>query len=293
MQLAMLSLVTNNVQYIPGAEFERFLPMIRRILISTTCLLAISVCGAFCSTTRIHAQQPDSVDLHPDSQLTALLLRSPVAATPKHQFGAQVGLFNSSKRDMGVEVNMFLVTTNLRRVNIGSALVRVASDNRNIVAVRCQIPHRTPLGRYHLVMAATTLNGEQVLDRKQILIVDIEPVNRDLDAVIETILDSYGDTLDQESLVAMVDAVMNSESGDTEIDKPEPKPVTFIYHGTVSYIKRDKQGNISKIRVSGDDGSSKTFECDSTTKYPNGVPKKNEAVKVTHDYHNNATEVNK
>ena len=264
--------------------------MIRRILISTTCLLAISVCGAFCSTTRIHAQQPDSGNLHPDSQLTALLLRSPVAATPGHQFGAQVGLFNSSKRDMGVEVNMFLVTTNLRRVNIGSILVRVASDNRNIVAVRCQIPHRTPLGRYQLVMAATTLNGAQVLDRKQILIVDLEPVNRDLDAVIETILDSYGDTLDQESLVAMVGTVMNSESGDTEIDKTEPKPVILIYRGTVDRVWR-KNDKIVKIRVNGEDGSSKTFDCNVRTKYPNGEPKESDAVKVTHDYRKNATEV--
>lgn len=69
--------------------------MIRRILTSTTCLLAITVCGAFFSTTQLQAQQPNSVDLHPDSQLIALILRSPVAATPGHQFGAQVGLFNS------------------------------------------------------------------------------------------------------------------------------------------------------------------------------------------------------
>ena len=86
--------------------------MIRRILITTTCLLAITVCGVFFSTSQLHAQQPDSVDLNSDSQLIALLLRSPVAATPGHQFPAQVGLFNSSKRGMGVEVNLFLVTGN-------------------------------------------------------------------------------------------------------------------------------------------------------------------------------------
>ncbi|MBT4693925.1 MAG: hypothetical protein HOB73_11325 [Planctomycetaceae bacterium] len=256
--------------------------MIRRILISTTCLLAITVCGVFFSASQLHAQQPDSVDLNSDSQLIALLLRSPVAAIPGHQFGAQVGLFNSSKRGMGVEVNMFLVTGNLRRVNIGSALVRVASDSRRIVAVRCQIPRETPRGHYQLVMAATTLQGEQVLDRKRILIVHPNPVQRDLDAVIETILDSHGDTHDQDSLVAMVDAVMNSEFGEVEIDKRTPKPVLSIYRGTVSYIKRDRNDNIIKIRVTGEDGSSKTFECNGNTQYPNGEPKINDAVKVTH-----------
>ena len=267
--------------------------MIRRILISTTCLLAITVCGAFFSTAPLHAQQPDSVDLNPDSQLIALLLRSPVAATPGHQFGAQVGLFNSSKRGMGIQVNMFLVTNNLSRVNIGSVLVRVASDSRRIVAIRCQIPHRTPLGHYQLVMAATTLNGEQVLDRKRILIVHPEPVHRNLDAVITTILDSYGDTLDQESLVEMADAVMNSEAGDVEIGKQTPKPKLFTYRGTVSYIKRDSNDKIIKIRVTGDDGSSKTFDCDKKTKYPNGEPKKDDAVKVTHTYGKKATVVAK
>jgi hypothetical protein len=256
--------------------------MIRRILISTTCLLAITVCGAFFSTTRLHAQQPDSVDLPSDGQLSALILRSPAAATPGHQFGAQIGLFNSSERGMGVEVNMFLVTNNLRRINIGSALVRVASENRRIVAVRCQIPRQTPRGHYQLVMAATTLQGEQVLDRKRILIVHPSPVQRDLDAVIETILDSHGDTHDQDSLVAMVDAVMNSEFGEVEIDKRTAKPILSIYRGTVSYIKRDRNDNIIKIRVTGEDASSKTFECNGNTQYPNGQPKVNDAVKVTH-----------
>jgi len=256
--------------------------MIRRILISTTCLLAITVCGAFFSTAQLHAQQPDSVDLNSDTQLIALILRSPVAATPGHQFGAQVGLFNSSKRGMGVEVNMFLVSNNLRRVNIGSALVRVASDSRRIVAVRCQIPRQTPRGHYQLVMAATTLQGEQVLDRKRILIVHPSPVQRDLDAVIETILDSHGDTHDQDSLVAMVDAVMNSEFGEVEIDKRTAKPILSIYRGTVSYIKRDRNDNIIKIRVTGEDASSKTFECNGNTQYPNGEPRINDAVKVTH-----------
>ncbi|MCS5630512.1 MAG: hypothetical protein NZ744_06760 [Pirellulaceae bacterium] len=267
--------------------------MIRRILISTTCLLAITVCSAFFSTTQLHAQQPDSVDLHSDSQLIALILRSPIAATPGHQFGAQVGLFNSSERGMGVEVNMFLVTNNLRRVNIGSALVRVASENRRIVAVRCQIPRRTPRGHYQLVMVATTLQGEQVLDRKRILIVHPNPVQRDLDAVIETILDSHGNTHDQDSLVEMVDAVMNSESGDFEIGERTVEPALFIYRGTVSYIKRDRNDNIIKIRVDGEDGSSKTFDCDGNTQYPNGEPKVNDAVKVTHTYGKKATEVDK
>jgi len=266
--------------------------MIRRILISTTCLLAIAVCSAFFSTARLHAQQPDSVDLHSDSQLIALILRSPVAATPGHQFGAQIGLFNSSERGMAVEVNMFLVTNNLRRINIGSALVRVASENRRIVAVRCQIPRQTPRGHYQLVMAATTLQGEQVLDRKRILIVHPSPVQRDLDAVIETILDSHGDTHDQDSLVAMVDAVMNSEFGEVEIDKRTAKPILSIYRGTVSYIKRDRNDNIIKIRVTGEDASSKTFECNGNTQYPNGEPRINEAVKVTHTG-KKATEVDK
>ena len=245
------------------------------------------------STRRLHTQQPDSVDLNSDSQLIALILRSPVAATPVHQFGAQVGLFNSSKRGMGVEVDMFLVTNDLRRVNIGSALVRVASENRRIVAVRCQIPRRTPRGHYQLVMAATTLQGEQVLDRKRILIVHPNPVQQNLDAVIETILDSHGDTHDQDSLVAMVDAVMNSKFGDFKIGKRTVEPALFIYRGTVSYIKRDRNDNIIKIRVDGEDGSSKTFDCDGNTQYPNGQPKVNDAVKVTHTYGKKATEVDK
>ena len=289
MQLATLSMVTK----IPGAEFERFQPMIRRILISTTCLLAVTVCGAFFSTSPLHAQQPDSVDLNPDSQLIALLLRSPVAATPGPQFGAQVGLFNSSKRGMGIQVNMFLVTNDLSRINIGSVLVRVASDSRRIVAIRCQIPHRTPLGHYQLEMAATTLNGEQVLDRKRILIVHPDPVHRNLDAVITTILDSYGDTLDQESLVEMADAVMNFESADVEIGQETPKPKLFIVRGTVSYIKRDSNDKIIKIRVTGDNNSSKTFDCDKHTKYPKKEPKKGDAVKVTHTYGKKATVVAK
>jgi hypothetical protein len=142
-------------------------------------------------------------------------------------------------------------------------------------------------------MVATTLNGEQVLDRKRILIVHPNPVQRDLDAVIKTILDSHGDTHDQESLVAMAEAVMNSESGDVEIGKQTPTPVLYIYRGTVSYIKRDRNDNIIKIRVTGDDGSSKTFDCDGNTQYPNGQPKVNDAVKVTHTYGKKATEVAK
>ncbi len=188
---------------------------------------------------------------------------------------------------------MFLVTNDLRRVNIGSALVRVASENRRIVAVRCQIPRRTPRGHYQLVMAATTLQGEQVLDRKRILIVHPNPVQQNLDAVIETILDSHGDTHDQDSLVAMVDAVMNSKFGDFKIGKRTVEPALFIYRGTVSYIKRDRNDNIIKIRVDGEDGSSKTFECDGNTQYPNGQPKVNDAVKVTHTYGKKATEVDK
>ena len=236
--------------------------MFQRISFPVICFLGILAGGTLLPGVQVHGH--DCIE--------AALLRSPVAVIPGQPFGVQVGVFNGGQRGVGVQVNMFLVTEDLRRTHIGGTELRVGSDSRAMVVVRCQVPRRATPGRYQLVMVASTRGGVMKLDRKEILIVHREPGDRDLDLVIEQVLDSHGREHDSDTLSAMVSDVMTFEGSKVDLRFKDPQQTPKYFSGRVDKITRDRNNDIVEIKVVGSQGHTESFDITPNTTFPNGDP---------------------
>ena len=226
----------------------------------------------------------------------ALILRSPEVVYTGETFPVSVGMFNCGSCDTAVNVNLFLVRNN-GRIHIGAAQTRLRTDTRDILRIRCTVPRDIRSGRYDLVMAASTQSGYMDLDRRPILVLehDVHRRYRDLDLVIDHVLDSYGDSLDENGLADMVDDLMSVEVGEGDLGKQRPKAKTFEFTGKIVKVTK-KDGKIVEIRVENALTVTETFVCDGNTDFVDGEVFEGDRVKVTYKKKGSkkiATEVDK
>ncbi|MEE2989793.1 MAG: hypothetical protein VX715_04215 [Planctomycetota bacterium] len=215
--------------------------------------------------------------------IEALILRSPEVVHTGETFPVTVGMFNCGGCDTAVNVDLFLVR-NSGRIHIGEAQTRLRIDTRDILRVRCTVPRDIRSGRYSLVMAARTPSGYMDLDRRKILVLDhdVRRRSRDLDLVIDHVLDSHADSLDEDGLANMVDDILGAEVGEGELGNRTVMPVVLYFRGTVTSVTRDRNDNITKFSVQKNGGASKTFIVDNNTTFPQGDAIENKDVKVTY-----------
>ena len=162
--------------------------MTKRISISVFCLLGLLVSGFVLPGQQVHAQRSRDHQVQDRDCIKAFLLRSPSMVAPGEHFGVKAGVFNCGRKGVHVAIDLFLVTEDLRRINIGSATLGVRSNSRATVVIRCLTPRSATPGRYQLVMAARTRNGPTVLDRTSIVIE--RPLPDDIDPDIRRLLDA-------------------------------------------------------------------------------------------------------
>ncbi|MFP6752829.1 MAG: hypothetical protein VB855_14205, partial [Pirellulaceae bacterium] len=213
----------------------------------------------------------------------ALILRSPEVVYTGETFPVSVGMFNCGSCDTAVNVNLFLVRNN-RRIQIGAAQTRLRTDTRDIVRIRCTVPRDIRTGRYDLVMAASTQSGYTDLDRRPILVLDhdVHRRHRDLDVVIDHVLDSHAGSLDENGLADMVDDIMSVEV-DGKLGSRTVMPLPLFFTGKVTKVVRDRMTNsIKKIWVQMDGGPSETFVVDANTTFPQGDAIENKVISVTY-----------
>jgi hypothetical protein len=133
-------------------------------------------------------------------------------------------------------------------------------------------------------MAASTQSGYMDLDRRPILVLDhdVHRRYRDLDLVIDHVLDSYGDSLDENGLADMVDDIMSVEV-DGKLGSRTVMPLPLFFTGKVTKVVRDKlTNNITKFWVQMDGGPSETFVVDANTTFPQGDAIEKKLVRVTY-----------
>ena len=215
--------------------------------------------------------------------IEALILRSPEVVYTGETFPVTVGMFNCGSCDTAVNVDLFLVR-NSGRIHIGEAKTRLRMDTRDILRVRCTVPRDIRSGRYSLVMAARTPSGYMDLDRRKIIVLDhdVRRRSRDLDLVIDHVLDSHADSLDENGLADMVDDIMSAEVGG-ELGSRTVMPVDDLYfRGTVTSVTRDKNDKITKFTVQKNGGASKMFIVGDPITFPQGDAIENKDVKVTY-----------
>ena len=212
----------------------------------------------------------------------ALILRSPEVVYTGETFPVTVGMFNCGGCDTAVNVDLFLVR-NSGRIHIGEAQTRLRIDTRDILRMRCTVPRDIRSGRYSLVMAARTPSGYMDLDRRKILVLDhdVRRRSRDLDLVIDHVLDSHAGSLDENGLADMVDDILSAEV-EGELGSRTVMPVVLYFRGTVTSVTRDRNDNITKFSVQKNGGASKTFIVDNNTTFPQGDAIENKDVKVTY-----------
>jgi hypothetical protein len=215
--------------------------------------------------------------------IEALILRSPEVVYTGETFPVTVGMFNCGGCDTAVNVDLFLVR-NSGRIHIGEAQTRLRMDTRDILRVRCTVPRDIRSGRYSLVMAARTPSGYMDLDRRRILVLnhDVRRRSRDLDLVIDHVLDSHADSLDENGLADMVDDIMSVEV-DGKLGSRTVMPLPLFFTGKVTKVVRDKlTNNITKFWVQMDGGPSETFVVDANTTFPQGDAIEKKLVSVTY-----------
>jgi hypothetical protein len=133
-------------------------------------------------------------------------------------------------------------------------------------------------------MAASTQSGYMDLDRRPILVLDhdVHRRYRDLDLVIDHVLGSYGDSLDENGLADMVDDIMSVEV-DGKLGSRTVMPLPLFFTGKVTKVVRDKlTNNITKFWVQMDGGPSETFVVDANTTFPQGDAIEKKLVSVTY-----------
>ena len=215
--------------------------------------------------------------------IEALILRSPEVVYTGETFPVTVGIFNCGGCDTAVNVDLFLVR-NSSRIHIGEAQTRLRMDTRDILRVRCTVPRDIRSGRYSLVMAARTPSGYMDLDRRRILVLDhdVRRRSRDLDLVIDHVLDSHADSLDENGLADMVNDIMSVEV-DGKLGSRTVMQLPLIFTGKVTKVDRDRNTNaIKKIWVQMDGGPSETFIVDANTTFPQGDAIENKVISVTY-----------
>ncbi len=212
----------------------------------------------------------------------ALILRSPEVVYTGETFPVTVGMFNCGGCDTAVNVDLFLVR-NSGRIHIGEAQTRLRMDTRDILRVRCTVPRDIRSGRYSLVMAARTPSGYMDLDRRRILVLDhdVRRRSRDLDLVIDHVLDSHADSLDEDGLADMVNDIMSAEVGEGELGAQRPQAVPLEFTGKIVKVTK-KNGKIVEIRVENAQTVTETFVCDGNTVFVDGEVFDGDRVKVTY-----------
>ncbi len=240
--------------------------------IRTLLLFAALVPGSLLVTQQAQAHQC----------VEALILRSSEVVHRGETFPVSVGMFNCGSCDTAVNVSLFLVR-NSGRIHIGEAQTRLRIDTRDILRIRCTVPRDIRTGRYDLVMAASTQSGYTDLDRRPILVLDpdIDRRHRDLDMVIDYVLDSHGDSLDEDGLFDMVDGIMSVEVGEGDLGKQRPKGKTFEFTGKIVKVEK-KDGEIVEIRVENTLTVTEAFVCDEDTDFVDGEVFDGDRVKVTY-----------
>ena len=215
--------------------------------------------------------------------IEALILRSPEVVYTGETFPVTVGMFNCGGCDTAVNVDLFLVR-NSGRIHIGEAQTRLRMDTRDILRVRCTVPRDIRSGHYSLVMAARTPSGYMDLDRRKIMVLDhdVRRRSRDLDLVIDHVLDSHAGSLDENGLADMVDDIMSVEV-DGKLGSRTVMPLPLFFTGKVTKVVRDKTtNNIKQFWVQMDGGPSKTFVVDANTTFPQGDAIENKLISVTY-----------
>ena len=241
--------------------------------LSTLFLFAAMISGSLFAAQQAQAHQC----------VEALILRSPEAVYTGETFPVTVGMFNCGSCDTAVNVNLFLVRNN-RRIHIGAARTRLRTDTRDILRIRCTVPRDIRTGRYDLVMAASTQSGYTDLDRRKIMVLDhdVRRRSRDLDLVIDHVLDSHADSLDEDGLADMVNDIVSVEV-DGKLGSRTVMPMDDLYfRGTVTSVTRDKNDKIIKFTVQKNGGASKMFVAGDPITFPQGDAIENKDVKVTY-----------